>query len=77
WRQWIWSLSSPNPPGLLRWAEALPRCSSGLRPCQISMFLSLKCLNTRSSHLRAHGRKMVPKILSLLVKDGAPKAFII
>uniref|UniRef100_A0A4X1VSG7 Uncharacterized protein n=2 Tax=Sus scrofa TaxID=9823 RepID=A0A4X1VSG7_PIG len=56
---------------------ALPRCSSGLRPCQISMFLSLKCLNTRSSHLRAHGRKMVPKILSLLVKDGAPKAFII
>uniref|UniRef100_A0A8D0XI07 Uncharacterized protein n=1 Tax=Sus scrofa TaxID=9823 RepID=A0A8D0XI07_PIG len=35
---------------------ALPRCSSGLRPCQISMFLSLKGLNTRSSHLRAHGR---------------------
>uniref|UniRef100_A0A8C9HNC1 Uncharacterized protein n=1 Tax=Piliocolobus tephrosceles TaxID=591936 RepID=A0A8C9HNC1_9PRIM len=25
--------------------------------CQISMFLSLKCLNTRSSHLGAHCRE--------------------
>uniref|UniRef100_A0A452VJE5 Uncharacterized protein n=1 Tax=Ursus maritimus TaxID=29073 RepID=A0A452VJE5_URSMA len=49
------------------------------------MFLSQKCLNTRSSHLGAHSflfpiqitMKMVPKMLSPLVKDWAPKAFII
>nr|XP_054392954.1 coiled-coil domain-containing protein 30 isoform X8 [Pongo abelii] len=46
----------PQPPGAARWAEALLRCFTWLRLCQISMFLSLKCLNTRSSHLGAHCR---------------------
>ncbi|XP_036888392.1 phosphopantothenate--cysteine ligase isoform X2 [Sturnira hondurensis] len=86
----------PQPAGAARSAEALRRCFTWLRPCRISMFLSLKCLNTRSSHLGAHCRctlevhkttqhslrhiitmKMVPKMLSPLVKDWAPKAFVI
>uniref|UniRef100_A0A8C6EWF9 Uncharacterized protein n=1 Tax=Marmota marmota marmota TaxID=9994 RepID=A0A8C6EWF9_MARMA len=43
----------PQPSGAARSAAVMARL---LRPCQISMFLSLKCLNTRSSHLGTHCR---------------------
>lgn len=37
-------------------SQALLRCFTWPRPCQISIFLSPKCLNTRSAHLVAHCR---------------------
>uniref|UniRef100_A0A8C6I2Y0 Uncharacterized protein n=1 Tax=Mus spicilegus TaxID=10103 RepID=A0A8C6I2Y0_MUSSI len=46
----------PRPPGAARWAEALLRCFTWPPQCQISIFLSPKCLNTRSTHLVAHCR---------------------